>query len=198
MSGLKNCVLEPGEYRQVIDCIHLIKQGDYSLLKTLDDRLYSSVAHYLMIADLNKDAFSIAQSDHRNGNLYCTGFIGLCYLYGMECEINPKKGAQFIIKSTSRECIINRLVQFPNMESVEKYIYGQNVGSIKTWISWHSQELKFLTDCEQLYNKTTALVRQSTLCLIWCLTLSKYCSKDVARMIAKLVYESRYEPDLWI
>ncbi len=132
MSGLKSRYLEPNEYLQVMNCIDLIKQRDYSLLKTFDDRLYHSVANYLLIAGLNKDAFSIAQSSHKNGNLYCTGFIGLCYIYGMGCETNPKKGAQFIIKSTSGECIINRLVQFPNMDSVEKYIYGQNVGSIKT------------------------------------------------------------------
>ncbi len=156
------------------------------------------VIHAVCYIKLPRLTIRLSQLGDRLGYKQCSAFLGRLYLgvEGPAYERDDVKGAFSMLKSQQYWELWCRLFSY-NMSQSEMFVYGRYHDEITSWEDASPTWVKQLNKCKQVYDQKMVKVRASTLCLIWCLTLSKSCSKDVARMIAKLVFQSRFEPDIW-
>ncbi len=159
---------------------------------------FLTIIHAVCYAKLPQLTTRLCKLGDRLGYKECSAFLGKLYLgsEGPAYERDHVKGSFLLVKSEIYRDLWFRVFS-NNMSQTEMFVYGRHHNEIINWKESSPSWIEPLNECKQVYNQTMMRVRSSTFCLIWCLKLSKLCSKDVIGIIAKMVFESRFEPEIW-
>lgn len=161
-----------------------------------DDSLLFYLIEQLLSRNFEEEAFLAAKKGELLGFSLCTACLGQLYLDGIGCQMDVIRGASLIVKAKDVKTFGWRWHDSYTLREV--YIYGLHASDILLWTNWNETMIKHINGSSNYFTEVNRKVRRSTLCLLWCLTLSKLCSRDVARMIAKMVYQSRFEAEIWL
>ncbi len=197
MSGLKAITHLTGSEFELIDkCETQMKLGDNSLIKecSKSDKLMYHLANRLYITGAQSYSFNVAKQGYELGFPHCTAFLSHFYLIH---TTDMLFGLRLIIQSKKIQTMKSRLHKSPIKSDIERYVYGEHFLDICRWCKWDILNIEKLQHCREFYITISCKVRRTTLFTFWFLTLSKSCSKDVARVIAKLIWDSRYEIVIW-
>ena len=197
MSGLIDLPHLTGYEFELIDkCEKQMKLGNDSLIQecSKSDKLMYHLANRLYITGALLYSFNVAKQGYELGFPHCTAFLGHFYLIH---TTNMLLGLRLIIQSKKIQTMRSRLHKSFIKSDIERYVYGEHFLDICCWCEWDILNIEKLQHCRDFYIILSCKVRRTTLFTFWFLTLQKLCSKDVAKLIAKLIWESRYEIVIW-
>jgi hypothetical protein len=119
--------------------------------------------------------------------------IGGYYKNGCGCERNQVLAAKCFVSSGFLYRIIDHLQS--QIDSTVLFVYGQ--AFCNNAMSYQNLAGPMKYKAINIYKRATNAARAAALCFTWAFKGNRYLNKDVIKMIAQMVYQSRETPDIW-
>lgn len=153
---------------------------------------------YKMAGDYEK-AFYWSLKAAKQNNHSATVYVAKVYRNGDGCKISPRLSAFYMLKSKNIKEIRFALRQNAYLKNSDRlqelFVYGKSLKFNPYLVDCIGEE--WCLQSIRIYDESTIAARQAALCFLLFFRRHKVLSKDVQRIIAKLVYDSRENPMTW-
>ncbi len=119
--------------------------------------------------------------------------LAKCYRFGIGCAINETLSAKYTIKCNVHYLICDHIIREPDNGAL--FVYGQ--AFCNNAMSYQNLAGPMKDKAIDIYKRATCAARAAALCFTWAFKGNPYLNKDVIRMIAQMVYQSRESPRIW-